>query len=397
MAGTVQADFLQPQSAYGLTIQTPSGNTIALINSAGIFSNTGQQLLSYTGNITGNLISTGSIAASSANITGNITFTATNTATIGIGTTPVDSQAYGGPIIDMAANSALGTGVASYYRNLNAAGASYGYIGYYGSSMAIGTTGNNLLFTLKNSELARFNSAGNFGIQTTSPINLFTVDVNAGSAYAGTANGYVSLISSNSNGRPCMQVQNWNTGQDTSFRSSATTDGGTTFTNWTWGQNIETSVGVLSWCYTNSAAKTASGYGSAVIRFASTGTITNATGSYGTISDANLKENIVDGTSKLSDIKKLKVRNYNFKSDPNKTKHLGFVAQEIQQVFPSLVEKDDVINPETKEKTGEVLSIKTTIIIPMLVKAVQELSEQVSAQANTIVQLQSRLAAANIA
>ena len=128
MAGTVQADFLQPQSAYGLTIQTPSGNTIALINSAGIFSNTGQQLLSYTGNITGNLISTGSIAASSANITGNITFTATNTATIGIGTTPVDSQAYGGPIIDMAANSALGTGVASYYRNLNAAPAAFKFL-----------------------------------------------------------------------------------------------------------------------------------------------------------------------------------------------------------------------------------------------------------------------------
>jgi hypothetical protein len=61
MAGTVVADFLQPQSAYGLTIQTPTGNTIATINSAGIFSNTGQQLLSYTGNVTGNIVSTGTI------------------------------------------------------------------------------------------------------------------------------------------------------------------------------------------------------------------------------------------------------------------------------------------------------------------------------------------------
>jgi hypothetical protein len=58
MAGTIQADFLQPQSGAGLTILTPSGNTLASITSAGIFSNTGTQLISSNGSIGPNSVIT---------------------------------------------------------------------------------------------------------------------------------------------------------------------------------------------------------------------------------------------------------------------------------------------------------------------------------------------------
>ena len=56
MAGTIQADFLQPQSGAGLTILTPSGNTIATLNSSGMFSNTGIQMLSNNGSLGNNAI-----------------------------------------------------------------------------------------------------------------------------------------------------------------------------------------------------------------------------------------------------------------------------------------------------------------------------------------------------
>jgi trimeric autotransporter adhesin len=92
------------------------------------------------------------------------------------------------------------------------------------------------------------------------------------------------------------------------------------------------------------------------------GSTYNTTGVWGTISDQRLKENIVDATPKLNNLLQLKVRNFNFTDDENKTKQIGFVAQEIEQVFPSLVSED-------AEGTK---AVKTTVLLPMLVKAIQE-------------------------
>jgi hypothetical protein len=101
----------------------------------------------------------------------------------------------------------------------------------------------------------------------------------------------------------------------------------------------------------------------------SNGSVINRTGSYGTISDIKFKENVVDATPKLDDILKLQVRNFNLIGD-NK-KQIGFIAQEFEEVFPSMV--DISIDKNTKE---EYKSIKTTVLIPMLVKAIQELKSE---------------------
>jgi hypothetical protein len=101
----------------------------------------------------------------------------------------------------------------------------------------------------------------------------------------------------------------------------------------------------------------------------SNGSVVNRTGSYGTISDIKYKENIVDATPKLDDILKLQVRNFNLIGD-NK-KQIGFIAQEFEEVFPSMV--DISIDKNTEE---EYKSIKTTVLIPMLVKAIQELKSE---------------------
>jgi hypothetical protein len=101
------------------------------------------------------------------------------------------------------------------------------------------------------------------------------------------------------------------------------------------------------------------------------GNVTNVNNSYGAISDVSLKENIEDATPKLEDLLKVKIRNYNLIDDPRKTKQLGVVAQEVETVFPGIVE----IN--TPPEGGvEVKSVKYSVFVPMLIKAIQELKAE---------------------
>lgn len=106
----------------------------------------------------------------------------------------------------------------------------------------------------------------------------------------------------------------------------------------------------------------------------SNGTMSNRTGVYGAISDIKYKENITDATSKLEDILQLKVRNFNFIGD--ESKQIGFIAQEFEEVFPAMVDvttekAEEGVEPETYK------FIKTSVLTPILVKAMQELAEQV--------------------
>jgi Protein involved in vacuole import and degradation len=108
----------------------------------------------------------------------------------------------------------------------------------------------------------------------------------------------------------------------------------------------------------------------------SNGSVINRTGSYGTISDVKFKENIVDATPKLGDIAKLKVRNFNLKGES--TKQIGFIAQEFEEVFPNMVD----VSTERGTDGETYKSIKTSVLVPMLVKAIQELSAKVTALEN---------------
>jgi hypothetical protein len=109
----------------------------------------------------------------------------------------------------------------------------------------------------------------------------------------------------------------------------------------------------------------------------SNGSVINRTGSYGTISDIKFKENVIDATPKLDDILKLKVRNFNLIGEEQK--QIGFIAQEFEEVFPSMV--DVSIDKETEE---EYKSIKTSVLVPMLVKAIQELKTEIDSLKNQI-------------
>lgn len=108
----------------------------------------------------------------------------------------------------------------------------------------------------------------------------------------------------------------------------------------------------------------------------SNGSVVNRTGSYGTISDIKYKENIVDATPKLDDLMNLKVRNFNLIGES--TKQIGFIAQEFEEVFPNMVD----VSTERGMDGETYKSIKTSVLVPMLVKAIQELSAKVTALEN---------------
>ena len=78
-------------------------------------------------------------------------------------------------------------------------------------------------------------------------------------------------------------------------------------------------------------------------RVNSAGDTANANNSYGSVSDVSLKENIVDASSQWNDIKNLKVRNFNFKSETGLFTHtmMGVVAQEVEVVSPKLVYENE--------------------------------------------------------
>jgi len=102
------------------------------------------------------------------------------------------------------------------------------------------------------------------------------------------------------------------------------------------------------------------------------GDLENANNSYGGTSDVKLKENIVDAKSQWDDIKALKVRNFNYKADENKTKFLGLVAQEAETVCPSLVKSQPDLGENNEDLGTETKVLKYSILYMKAVKALQE-------------------------
>jgi hypothetical protein len=91
-----------------------------------------------------------------------------------------------------------------------------------------------------------------------------------------------------------------------------------------------------------------------------TGNVTNTNNSYGAISDIKLKENIVDTSPKLDKLNKVRIVNYNLKDNPNH-KQIGVIAQELEAVFPSLIEESEDKKTVTKTREVEVPAVKEVL------------------------------------
>jgi hypothetical protein len=142
-------------------------------------------------------------------------------------------------------------------------------------------------------------------------------------------------------------------------------------------QSSSVTVGSTSWY----AFVAQSGDGSAVtvntMFVYGNGNIVNINNSYGALSDIKLKENIIDATPKLANIMQLKVRNFNLIADQSKTKQIGFIAQELEEVFPGIVEEVPDRDMENNELGTVTKTIKTSVLVPILVKAIQEQQSQI--------------------
>ena len=125
------------------------------------------------------------------------------------------------------------------------------------------------------------------------------------------------------------------------------------------------------------------------------GNVANANNSYGSTSDVKLKENIVDANSQWDDVKQLRVRNFNFIADSNKTKLLGLVAQEAETVCPSLVQNVKDLDEDengNKTETGTVTKeLKYSVLYMKAIKALQEAMTRIEKLEQDNIALRARI------
>ena len=93
--------------------------------------------------------------------------------------------------------------------------------------------------------------------------------------------------------------------------------------------------------------------------------------SWGAVSDIRLKKNIQPLKNSLDLINKLNPITYNWKDENMTNNNIGFIAQEVQEILPEITEDYDI-------KGDKYLGIRTTDLIPFLVKSIQELSKELN-------------------
>ena len=87
-------------------------------------------------------------------------------------------------------------------------------------------------------------------------------------------------------------------------------------------------------------------------------------------SDIRLKKNIEEiNESEIEDIDKLQPVTYNWNTDDSNKKHYGFIAQDVQKIYPHLTEGRIM---------GEYLTINYNELIPVMVKQIQNLKKEVN-------------------
>jgi len=119
------------------------------------------------------------------------------------------------------------------------------------------------------------------------------------------------------------------------------------------------------------------------------GNVVNLNNSYGALSDVKLKENIVDASPKLADLMQVKVRNYNLKTEPEH-KQLGVIAQELETVFPAMVDESPDRDDNGNDLSTTTKSIKYSVFVPMLIKAIQEQQAIITALTTRITALEAK-------
>ena len=117
------------------------------------------------------------------------------------------------------------------------------------------------------------------------------------------------------------------------------------------------------------------------------GRFDDVSGAYTAISDARLKTNVRSIGTILPTVLQLNPSRYQFKEDEKERDYIGFLAQEVEQLFPALVHKTSAEREGNPEYTLDYSGFGI-----LAIKAIQEQQETIDEQAKKIEDLEKRLA-----
>jgi hypothetical protein len=117
-------------------------------------------------------------------------------------------------------------------------------------------------------------------------------------------------------------------------------------------------------------------------------------------SDRRIKENIVKASYEkcLDNVKKIELYNFNFKDNcvnTNDKNQLGFIAQEVQEVYPKAVEVGRM-TLDNNQGINDLLTLNTTQIKYTLYGAVKNLIERVENIESRVEQIYNMAISSNI-
>jgi len=178
-----------------------------------------------------------------------------------------------------------------------------------------------------------------------------------------TASNYIVLSDGDGNPRGvCFNTGGW------TFSNGGTSD--------VVGARSGNTAGTANSLYVGYYSATGPTNGTLSFNVTTNGNVTNTNNSYGSLSDIKLKENIVDASPKLADMMQVRVVNYNFKEGQTH-KQIGVIAQELEQVFPGMVDESPDRDEEGNDLGTTTKQVKYSVFVPMLIKAIQELKAEV--------------------
>jgi hypothetical protein len=405
----ITGDFSNATAANRVSFQSSTTNGATIVNLLPNGTGTAAQLIAYSSadptnssfgqfrigtdfnelRISSGILGTGTYLPMTFHTGGSERMRIDTSGNVGIGTSSpsakLDVAVAGANLVQQLSGTSgvftrLGTASSSFYQVHNGTTDTFLYT-QEASALRFGTNA---------AERMRIDSSGNVGIGTSSPN--FRLQLNTATASAaqylqitngstGSAAGDGMLVGVDaSNEAICWMQENaalkfaTNNTERMRINSSGDVLMGTT-SGLVAGAKAFFSSG-YSWIYRNSSTSTDgtldiySNWGATarnVLRIQTDGNVLNFNNSYGSLSDATLKENIVDASPKLDDLLNVKIRNFNMIGDDNK--QIGVIAQELEEVFPSMV----------SEGEDGIKSVKYSVFVPMLIKAIQELNAKVTA------------------
>ena len=273
---------------------------------------------------------------------------------LGLGVTSITPRDSGARTLELYGTSSGRTAI-KFTNATSGTGATDGMFLGYDDNLNFSIVNNEsgvITFGTSNTERARIDSSGNLLVGTTSAV---PGSPTRGNFYnAGSASAVVGI-------------------------QNARNVSGDVVNAWFIGSNANNTSSYFLQCGVSGVANVFYIYGN--------GNVQNTNNSYGGISDVKLKENIVDASPKLADLMQVKVRNYNLIGST--TKQIGVVAQELETIFPAMVDETPDRDAENNVLETTTKSVKYSVFVPMLIKAIQE-------QQAIIESLKARLDAANL-